>query len=86
MEYAVYILWSTVHRKSYVGFTSNLINRISSHNIFGDDGTKSFRPWVVIHLEFINTKQEAMKREKYFKSGRGLNIKNGIIEKYLSIS
>lgn len=86
MEYAVYILWSTGHRKSYVGFTSDLINRISSHNFFGNDWTKSFRPWEVIHLEFFNTKQEAMKREKYFKSGRGLYIKNGIIENYLSIS
>jgi putative endonuclease len=30
-----------------------------------------FRPWEVIYLEFFYSKPDAMKREKYLKSGVG---------------
>ncbi|WP_248878282.1 hypothetical protein [Epilithonimonas zeae] len=30
-----------------------------------------FRPWNVIHVEFFNEKKDAMKREKFLKSGQG---------------
>ena len=69
-EFVVYILYSKKFNKTYIGFTSSLIERFKSHNELGTKGhTLKFRPWIVIYVEFFNSKLEAMKREKYFKSG-----------------
>ncbi|AWG20130.1 endonuclease [Flavobacterium faecale] len=82
-EFVVYILYSQKFDKNYTGFTSNLIERFKSHNELGTKGhTLKFRPWGVIHVEFFSTKSEAMKREKYFKTGIGREfIKNLIYSK-----
>jgi putative endonuclease len=68
----VYILYSRVFQKTYVGFTSNLPARFKSHNKLGTKGwTIRFRPWEIIHIEKFATKKEAMEKEKWFKSGTG---------------
>ena len=71
----VYILHSRSNpTKTYVGFTSNLVLRMMEHNItdnYPNAFTKKFRPWVLIHIEFFANKSEALKREKWFKSGVG---------------
>ncbi|MFW5916283.1 MAG: GIY-YIG nuclease family protein, partial [Bacteroidota bacterium] len=36
--------------------------------------SKRFQPWVLIHLEKMETKQEAMQREKQLKSHQGRNF------------
>ena len=81
MEYVVYILYSSLHRKVYTGFTSDLISRFHSHNQLATKGwTIKFRPWKVIYVEFYDNKKEAMVREKFFKSGKGREfIKNEIL-------
>jgi putative endonuclease len=33
--------------------------------------TKNFRPWLVIHCEYFETKSEAMRREKELKTFQG---------------
>jgi putative endonuclease len=72
MDFAVYILFSLKNGSNYTGYTSHLIERIKSHNIYGKDSTAKHRPWIVVNVEFYLSKEEALKREKYFKSGRGL--------------
>jgi len=70
--YTVYILNSFTYRKTYTGYTSNLLERFYSHNIYGQKGwTKSFRPWVFIYSEVFEIKEEAVAREKELKSGKG---------------
>ncbi|CAH0336818.1 hypothetical protein FVB9288_02542 [Flavobacterium sp. CECT 9288] len=83
-EFVVYILYSEKFNKNYTGFTSNLIERFKSHNVLGTKGhTLKFRPWTVIYVEFFSSKAEAMKREKYLKSGIGREfIKNLILKLY----
>jgi putative endonuclease len=72
MEYIVYILFSEKHNKTYVGFTSSLIERFKSHNELATKGyTIKYRPWMVIHIEVYQSKNEAIIREKWFKSGVG---------------
>ena len=39
---------------------------------------------VVVHVEFFETKDEAISKEKYYKSGRGSQKKNQIIHEYLA--
>ena len=84
MEYAVYILYSIEFKKNYTGFTTHLIERFRSHNIYGKDSTQHFRPWIVVHVEFFTTKTEALNREKYYKSGRGSMRKNEIVNSFIT--
>jgi putative endonuclease len=70
--FKVYILYSPSHNKIYVGFTSNLEQRLLSHNELGKKGwTIRYRPWKLIHTETYETKPEAMFREKELKAGKG---------------
>jgi len=75
MKFKVYILFSLVHNKVYVGYTHSLSQRLESHNLKGTkDWTRSYRPWILIHVEFFDSKSEAMSREKFYKSGKGREI------------
>ena len=81
-EFVVYILFSEDYDKTYVGFTSNLIERFKSHNYLSKKGyTIKFRPWQVIYVEFFTTKSEALKKEKLLKSGKGREFIKEIISK-----
>ncbi len=81
-EFVVYILYSERFNKNYTGFTSNLIERFKSHNDLGTKGyTLKFRPWKVIHVEFFTSKSDAMKREKYLKTGAGREFIKDLISK-----
>ncbi|WP_343587374.1 GIY-YIG nuclease family protein [Flavobacterium sp.] len=81
-EFVVYILYSEKFKKTYTGFTSNLIERFKSHNFLETKGyTPKYRPWAVIYVEFFNSKSEAMKREKYLKTGIGREFIKNLISK-----
>lgn len=70
--FTVYVLYSESHKKHYTGFSSNFEARLNSHNLFGKkDWSIRYRPWKVIHTEMYDNKMEAMKREKWLKSGVG---------------
>ena len=75
MEYVVYILYSDKHDIHYTGYTCDLISRFRSHNQLATKGfTIKYRPWRVIHVAFFKTKKDALKREKFLKSGQGRNF------------
>ena len=71
MNYTVYILYAIQYKKHYVGFTSNLALRLESHNNFGKGWTMKFRPWKLIYSKKFINKAEAMKYEKWLKTGVG---------------
>ena len=74
-EFVVYILYSKGYGKTYVGFTSNLIERMKSHNVWGTKGyTIKYRPWIVINVQFFASKKEAMQIEKFYKTGKGREL------------
>jgi putative endonuclease len=80
-EFVVYILYSEKFNKNYTGFTSNLIERFKSHNHLETKGyTLKFRPWIIIQSEFFNSKSEAIKREKYLKTGIGREFIKNLIQ------
>ena len=80
--YIVYVLYSRNHDKLYVGYTSNLSNRMESHNETGRGYTKRYRPWVVIYTEEYSDRSEAMKREKELKGGQGRSwIRSNLLDK-----
>jgi putative endonuclease len=70
--FKVYVLYSPTFKKIYVGYTSDLENRLLSHNTLTTKGyTIKYRPWEVMYTESFDLKEEALKREKELKSSRG---------------
>jgi putative endonuclease len=70
--FTVYVLHSPTFKKIYVGYTSDLAQRIKSHNELAFKGwTIKFRPWKIIHTESFDTKLAAITREKQLKSAKG---------------
>lgn len=67
----VYVLWSDKLQKRYVGFTADLIKRVTEHNSGKSPFAKSGIPWKIIYTENYITGSEALRREKFLKSGVG---------------
>ena len=66
-----YILKSQADDKLYVGFCKDLRKRVQEHNLGKVKATKSRAPLQLIYYEACLSKDKALKREKYFKSGYG---------------
>jgi putative endonuclease len=79
--FTVYVLYSKDYNKIYIGFTSDLEQRLLSHNELGKKGwTIKFRPWQLIYTEEFQIKSDAMKREKELKTATGRNFIWSIIK------
>ncbi len=75
MGFTVYVLRSESSGRRYVGQTDDLPRRLREHND-PDHNPRKFTsrnpgPWAVVHTEEFRTRAEAMKREKWLKSGSG---------------
>jgi putative endonuclease len=70
--YTVYVLRSLKNTKRYVGYTSKSAEkRLYEHNHGSNSFTKINGPFILIHVELFSDKTEAIKREKFLKSGQG---------------
>ena len=69
--YYVYVLKSINFERKYVGFTSNFKNRLEQHNSGKTKSTRPYKPWKILFYEEFDDKIDAIKREKYLKSGVG---------------
>jgi len=74
--YYVYIIYSVKFNRHYVGLSSNVTQRLESHNLGVVKSTKAFCPWEIIHTEIFETRIEARKKEKYLKSAAGRRWRN----------
>ncbi|MCX6731402.1 MAG: GIY-YIG nuclease family protein [Candidatus Parcubacteria bacterium] len=66
-----YVLKSLICRKFYTGHTENLDRRLEEHNNGYTIYSKRYKPWQLVYYEQFDSKEEAVKREKYFKSAAG---------------
>ncbi|MBU0649610.1 GIY-YIG nuclease family protein [Patescibacteria group bacterium] len=55
----------------YKGSTENLEKRLAEHNRNGKTWTNIRRPWEVVYKECYNSRSDAVKRECFFKTGKG---------------
>jgi len=79
--YYVYILQSQKNEKSYVGCTGKLPEiRLNEHNVGTNQWTKVNGPFKLIYYESYMCKTDALRREKFFKSGLGRKLKEIIIK------
>jgi len=67
--YYTYVLLSQKDRRFYTGWTGNLKKRIEKHNDGEVSSTKYRRPLRLIYYEACLDKYDALRREKYLKTG-----------------
>jgi putative endonuclease len=67
----VYVLTSTKTGRRYVGSCQDLEDRLRRHNNGESKATRHGVPWTVLHVEKFETRAAAMKKESYYKTGRG---------------
>ena len=70
-KYYIYVLFSLKDHKFYIGFTTNLKNRLIEHANGLVVSTRNRRPLKLIHYEYFIDKPDAKSREVFLKSGFG---------------
>ncbi len=75
--YYVYILRSILRPKeTYIGYTTNLRNRLISHNAGKSTHTNKHKPWRVIWYCAFDNKKKAEQFELYLKTASGIAFRN----------
>ena len=77
--FVVYVLQSTVADRRYIGSAADDEVRLERHNAGLSRSTKAWRPWVIVHREFFETRALAMQRERFLKTGRGREELNRLL-------
>ena len=69
MFYIVYIIYSSLRDKYYIGYSGDAIeSRLKKHNANHKGFTGKHADWVLKYSEIYCSKEEAMKRERQLKS------------------
>jgi len=85
--YVVYFLESIKYpMRHYIGYSTNLKQRIQYHNDGLVQSTKKFKPWKIIYAELYLNKFDALGREKFLKSGSGWKFLRKQLSHYLQIT
>jgi putative endonuclease len=67
LMYSVYIIYSHKIDKYYIGYSSNVIERLSKHNQKSKGFSSTGRPWIIVYTEVFENKKDAMNRESQLK-------------------
>jgi len=74
-----YVIKSISFDYYYKGFCEDITKRLEQHNSGSTSSNKKYRPFRLVYFETFETKEEAIKREKHFKSAAGRRyLKNKI--------
>jgi len=79
-----YVLRSLKDMNYYVGYTSNIVNRINEHNNGKVASTKNRIPLELVYWEGCLNQQDATAREKYLKTAWGKRYIKIRIKNYLT--
>jgi putative endonuclease len=71
MPYYSYVLRSMKNEILYKGSTDDIEKRIQTHNAGKVKYSSKHLPWELVLSEEFETRTEAMKREKWYKTGVG---------------
>jgi putative endonuclease len=84
MFYYVYVLENNTD-EFYVGFAPyKLEDRVAKHNQSLVASTKHHAPWNLIFFEAYLDKEDALRREKYFKTSSGRRALKFMLKEYRS--
>ena len=84
MFYYVYILISLKDSNFYIGYTTNLDERIKRHSNGEVSSTSNRRPLELVFYEAYLKRSDAIRREKYFKTTKGKSTLRVMLKDYLS--
>jgi len=79
-----YVLKSDVDNQFYSGFTKDLKLRFDQHCKGQVESTKERRPLRLIYYEACLTREDALKRERYFKTYYGKRFLYKRLKSYLT--
>jgi putative endonuclease len=65
--YSVYILYSQKIDRFYIGFSSDVHQRLLKHNRVSKGFSNTGKPWILVYQEVFQNKKEAMNRERQLK-------------------
>lgn len=71
MFYVYYLKSQSYSDKTYIGFTRNLRQRFSEHNVGKSIYTKDFKPRVIISYFAFDQEVKALRFERYLKGNAG---------------
>jgi len=78
--FTVYILQSLKNKKRYIGYTNKEAEkRLKEHNNGSNSFTRQNKPFKLCYTELYKTKAEAIRREKFLKSGQGRKFLDEIL-------
>jgi len=78
----VYVLESKKNGNLYMGYTTDLIKRVLEHNQGRNISTRPYMPWQPIYYEACLNKEDAKRREKYFKTSQGRRLLKRRLKEY----
>ena len=68
---AAYVLRGSDGKYLYKGACRNLVERLKDHRAGLATRTKNRRPLTLVHFEYCETYSDALRKERYLKSGHG---------------
>ncbi len=79
--HSIYFLKSIKNQKIYTGYTNRNPNeRLKEHNRGSNEWTRNNGPFELIYFESYLCEQDALSREKFYKTGFGRIIRNAILK------
>ena len=71
MTHYVYIIRSQTSGRRYIGYTSQIENRLDQHNEGLTKSTRGRGPWKMLYFEQFDSKEKALARETEIKKMKG---------------
>ena len=71
-----YVIQSEIDGSLYKGHSEDLQRRLQQHNSGKTKSIKSKIPYILIYSEEFLTREESIKRDKYFKTAAGRRFLN----------
>lgn len=70
--YFVYFLRSVSNpTQTYIGYTTDIAQRLDTHNSGGSVHTAKYKPWIMVTYVAFDCEEKARSFEKYVKVGSG---------------
>lgn len=83
LRFCVYVLLSLKDHQFYIGFTTNLKQKLTDHFHGKSDSTSPRRPFILIYCEYFFSKKDAYNREEYLKTSTGKRMMKLLLKESL---
>lgn len=82
MKFYVYIIYSQLSDKYYIGYSHDPTERLEEHNLGETTSTRTGRPWKLVYQEKYTNKHDAILREARIKKMKSRKFIESLISKY----